>query len=461
MGLLNSIAIGRRAIGAAAAGIDVTSQNIANVNTPGYTRRKVLTETVDPVQRRGVFVGQGVAVSGISRASDRILGGRLIASTGQHAQSAAAEETLRTAEAWFNETGTTGIAQAYSKFFDALSSLTAGPGDLSRRGGVRDAARQFTEVMARTSQGLSQSIEGVDTALSDSVGTINTALREIAQLNKAIGRTGAQTGPGDLLDRRDQLVHTLGELVGATVDFQEDGQATVFIGEHAAVTNGEARTISIAEDAAGDAQVYMSAGSALLRVTDGVGGNVGGRIQARVSMQGWSSDLDAFVTNFSNAMNAQNAAGFDLTGAAGGNLFTFTAGSAAATFALDAAFAGDVRTLAAAGTAPVAVGDTTNLELMIDVEGLGTYGPTGASEGATEISRIVADVGNAVNTATQDAESYGAQMDDLAVMRDAVSGVDTDEEAIKLVEYQASYRAAARVLQVGDELLQTLMSIGA
>jgi flagellar hook-associated protein 1 FlgK len=101
-----------------------------------------------------------------------------------------------------------------------------------------------------------------------------------------------------------------------------------------------------------------------------------------------------------------------------------------------------------------------NLQAMIDLENLASYGATGTADGATELSRIVADVGSAVATAEEDGAVYGAQLDDLAAMRDSISGVDTDEEAIRLIEYQAAYRAAARVLQVGDELLQTLMSIG-
>ena len=461
VGLLNSIAIGRRAIGAAAAGIDVTSQNVANANTVGYTRRRVLTETVDPVQRRGVFVGQGVNVTGVTRASDRILSGRLVGMAGQHSQSSAAEETLRTSEALFDESAGTGLAEVYGRFFDSLSGLTSDPGDIVRRGTVRDAARQVATVVNRTAQGLAQAIEGVDIRLADTVSEINAALREIASLNRAIGRSGAGLGPGDLLDRRDQLVYALGETVGATVDLQEDGQATVFIGEHAAVTAGEARTVTITEDAAGDAQVFLSAGTGTIRLTDSVAGSVGGRLQARSQMQGWASDLDSFVVTFADAMNTQNAAGFDTTGAAGGDLFTYAVGSPATSLSLAAGYDANPRLLAAAGAATAAAGDTTNLQALIDLENLSTYGATGTLDGGSEIARIVADVGASVNTAATDAEAYGAQLSDLQTMRDAVAGVDTDEEAIRLVEYQAAYRAAARVLQVGDELMQTLMSIGA
>ncbi len=459
MGLLNTIGIGRRAIGAAAAGIDVTSQNVANANTVGYSRRRVLQETMDPIHRRGVFVGQGVDVVGITRASDRILGARLVSSAGAHAQSSAAEETLRTAETAFSETNATGIAEAFSRFYDALSSVTADPSDLSRRTGAVDAAQAFTGVLSRTARELDRQVEGIDTTLNDVAVSLNGTLREIAALNKAIGRQGASTGPGDLLDRRDQLVYSLGESIGATVDLQEDGSATVFIGNQAVVSGNEARTVSIAEDAAGDAQVYVSAGTGAIRVTDGVSGNVGGRLEARGRIVGWLNDLNDFADAFGTTINAQHAAGFDANGTAGGAVFTWSATDPAASFSVDAALAADGQLLALAGASPATVGDTTNLAALIDTEDAAVYGA--GTTGAAEISRVVSEVGASVVTASSDAVSYGAQLDDLTAMRDSVSKVDSDEEAIRLVEYQAAYRAASRVLQVGDELLQTLMQLGA
>ncbi len=459
MGLLNTIGIGRRAIGAAAAGIDVTSQNVANATTVGYTRRRVLQETMDPVQRRGVFVGQGVDVAGITRASDRILGARLVASAGAHAQSSAAEETLRTAETAFAEADATGLSEALSRFYDSLSTITADPSDISRRTGAVDAAEVFAGVLSRTARELDRQVEGVDTTLNDMTATLNGTLREIAALNKAIGRQGASTGPGDLLDRRDQLVFTLGETIGATVDLQEDGSATVFIGNQAVVSGNEARTVSIAEDAAGDAQVYVSAGAGAIRVTESVAGTIGGRLEARGRMVGWLDDLNDLADTFGTMINAQHAAGFDANGVAGSAVFAWSATDPAASFMVDTALAADSRLLAVAGASPATAGDTTNLVALIDTEDAAVFG-TGTSA-AAEISRVVSDVGAAVVTASNDAQSYGAQLEDLTAMRDSVSRVDTDEEAIRLVEYQAAYRAAARVLQVGDELLQTLMQLGA
>lgn len=459
MGLFDTLAVGRSALGAAQSGIDVTAQNVANANTVGYSRRRLLTQTADPIQRQGVWVGQGVDISGVTRATDLLLGARVVDVSGQHAQAGELESTLSVAEAYFDETGATGLAEAYSAFFDSLSSLTSDPSDIALRREAVTTAATLADAVSRTGQGLQSSIESIDGQLNEQTDTINNTLREIASLNGAIGRSGASLGAGDLLDRRDQLVSELGERIGATVEFTADGQATVFIGGHAAVSGRESRTISVTEDAAGSAQVYLSAGSGLLRVTDGVGGKMGGALQGREQIQDWLGSLDDFAGTFADAVNTQHALGFDASGTAGGTFFSYVAGSEAASLAVDDALQADADLLALAGAATAMPGDDTNLRALLDLEDGALYG-SGTRTGAEEISALVSSVGSTVSAATADTETLAAQLSDLESMRDSVSQVDTDEEAIRLVEFQAQYRAAARVLAISDELIQTLMSIG-
>ena len=457
MGVLDSLAIGRRALSAASTGINVTSQNVANAATPGYSRRRVLQQTTDPLRRGGVWLGTGVDVNGISRASDRLLGVRVVASTGAKAQAEATEQTLSVAQGYFDETSATGLSEAYHAFYDALSSLTADPSDPSHRRAAVEGARTVATSISRTARGLEDSIDSVDTSLADYTDTINNNLREVAALNAAIGKSSPETGPGDLLDRRDELVRTLGELAGATVDLDATGQATVFIGGHAVVTGREYRTVSVAADSAGDTQIYVSSDTGKLRITDSVGGKLGGLMAARDTMSGWLSTLDDFATNLATIVNAQHALGFDATGAPGGDVFSLDPTAPASSLDVDAALAADPNLLAVAGAAAADPGDDDNLTLILDLETSATYSGT---TGASALSSLTSSVGAQVATASGDAATLGAQLDDLEMQRDAVSKVDTDEEAIRLIEYQTAYRAAARVLSAGDQMLQTLMAIG-
>ena len=133
MGLLDTIQVGRRGLAAASAGIDVTAQNIANVGTTGYSRRKLVQTTTDPIQRRGLWMGTGVQAASVSRATDRLLGVRLVASAGVAAQASSLHETLAIAEGQLGDTGSTTLSDANDAFWDSMSQLTTNPSDRTAR----------------------------------------------------------------------------------------------------------------------------------------------------------------------------------------------------------------------------------------------------------------------------------------------------------------------------------------
>lgn len=458
MGLLDAIQTGRRGLAAASAGIEVTSQNVANVGTAGYTRRKLLQSTTDPVQRRGLWYGSGPRLDGVARATDRLLGVRLVASAGAASQAATLHEALSAAEASLGEAGTTDLSDANAAFWDSLSALTADPSDTSARRAVVAAAGSLASTVSRVATALDGAVADLDGALAGRLDGANAKLAEVAALNKAIGRAGLETGPADLLDRRDLLVRELGEEIGATVDLAADGQATVFVGGHAVVSGGDARALRLGAAADGSPEIGVTTGSGAVAVTREMGGAVGGSLAARATVQGWVDALDTFATTLAGTLNAAHAAGFDAAGTPGGDVFTFDASAPAATFAVSSALA-DPAALALAGASTAEPGDGANLAALLDLEGAAVFagGTLTAGEALTDLA---SRVGAEVATAEGDAASFEAQLADVDAMHDALASVDTDEEAIRLVEYQTAYRAAARVLSVGDEMLRTLLSLG-
>lgn len=451
MGLLDSIQVGRRGLAAASAGIDVTAQNIANVGTTGYSRRKLVQTTTDPIQRRGLWMGTGVRAASASRATDRLLGVRLVASAGLASQATALHDTLATAEGQLGDTGTTTLSDANDAFWDSLSKLTTNPSDLTARSTTIHAAGDLAATISRIATGLSATMTSVEDGLTTRIEGANAKLAEIGSLNKAIGRSSDETGPADLLDRRDQLVRELGEEVGATVDLQADGQATVFIGGHAVVNGGAARSLTLGTASDGSPEISVGA----LHVTNDVGGELGGVLTAHATINGWIDELDTFTATFATELNAAHAAGFDASGAAGGELFSYDPASPAASITVASALE-DPRLLAVAGAATAAPGDSDNLVAMLDLESSAIFSSSTrtASQALVDFS---SGVGSDVAAAGGDADVLEAQLSDTEVQRDALASVDTDEEAIRLVEYQTAYKAAARVLSVGDEMLRTLL----
>lgn len=460
MSLLGALQSGARGLAVASAGIDVTTQNVTGASTPGFSRRTLQSKQLAPIQENGLWLGQGATASGIARQTDRLLGVRLVAGTGAEAAASTLADSLSLVESYFGAGETSGISDALSGWYDALGEASADPGSEALRGGVVSSAESLAASVSRVATSLSESIESFNGQIAGSLDAANATLQEIAALNAAIGKQGSTAGPADLLDRRDQLIVELATTVGARVELRADGQATVFIAGHAAVSGGEARLLSTATDDAGNTTLQLAVDDGALDITAGIGGKLGGYVEARELAEGWISDLDEFAYNFATAMNTQNAAGFDQAGSAGGNIFAVGASSAgaAADMAVESTLVEDVSLLAFAGAATAEAGDGNNLESLLALEDDTTTFAGRTAAGV--ISSVVASVGAAVVAAETDAETEAAILTDITALRESISGVDTDEEAVSLLQYQAAYRSAARVISAADEMLRQLVTLG-
>ncbi|MBM4390386.1 MAG: flagellar hook-associated protein FlgK [Deltaproteobacteria bacterium] len=460
MGLLDALNTGARGLAVASAGINVTTQNVTGAGIEGYSRRSLRTSQLDPVNQRGLWIGQGATASSVARSADRLLGVRLVEATGAEGAATTLNDSLRVVESWFGTGATTGLAEALDGWFDALGQATADPSDTALRRSVVAAAEGLANVVSRIATGLDESVSTFEEQLGSGIDEVNSMLAEVASLNAAIGKSGATTGPGDLLDRRDQLLVELASRCGATAELRADGQAVVMVGGHAVVSGPEARALVAATDDEGRVAVHVTVDEGELDVTSVLGGQMGGLVSARELAEGWIDDLDDFAYNFATAVNTQHALGFDTSGNAGGDVFlapTAIAGAAMG-MAVDPGVADDADLLAFAGAATALAGDGDNLEAMLDLED-DTTGFGGRTARAV-LSGLVADVGSAVAGAQAEAEAESARCADLETLRESISGVDTDEEATHLLEYQAAYRAAARVVSAADELLRQLLAIG-
>jgi flagellar hook-associated protein 1 FlgK len=225
----------------------------------------------------------------------------------------------------------------------------------------------------------------------------------------------------------------------------------VFIGGHAVVNGAAARPLTLGTAADGSPEI--SVGS--MHVTNDVGGELGGVLTAHATISGWIDELDQFTTTFATAVNGAHAAGFDATGAAGGDLFSFDPTSPGASITVSTALE-DPTLLAVAGAATAAPGDGDNLASMLTLESSAIFSSSTRTAGQA-LSDFSSGVGSDVSAAGGDADVLDAQLSDAEAQRNALASVDTDEEAIRLVEYQTAYKAAARVLSVGDEMLRTLL----
>jgi len=403
-----------------------------------------------------VWTGTGTTVDAIARKTDSLLGMQRIANAGTASSASTLAADLSAVETWFDESSTTGARLSLGAFFNSLVASSANPADPGLRAGVAYAGNALAESVSSTSKALQDNLARGASQVMAGVSDLNQQLNEIAKLNIAIESGGGSLELGDLADRRDLAIRSIAELAGVTANLQPDGQATVFIGGHAAVSGGEARMLSVDNTGPGVPTVTLAVDSGSVNVNRVLGGEIGGHLDAFTATSGYIDDLNTFTTDFAAAMNTQHAAGFDATGTPGDILFDFDPLDPAATLNFSDTITANPDRLAFAGAAAALPGDADNLLAMMDIENQAVV--SGDAPGSF-LSGLTSRVGADLSTAELVSARQADVVADLDEMASNISGVDMDEEASNLLTYQTAYQAAAKVMQATDSMLGVLMEL--
>jgi flagellar hook-associated protein 1 len=430
------------ALNSARYALDVTGQNIANANTPGYVRQRAeLAETgavpAVPSMYATPNASNTATVSGTSRLNDPVVDMRARSEHGRNGYLQTSATTLNAVEGLFDEPSSNGLAEKLNTFWQSWAAVANNPGDSAARNVVLQNATGLTSDLNETAQSLARLTQGTGQQLTDAVDQINTAATALAQLNNSIAVNSASGGNNNaLLDQRDTLLMNLADLAGAQASIQSNGTATVTLGGQSLVSATTASTVSV------------GAGNQIL-----VGGTpaatAGGSVQSLVdalntTLPNYTAQLDAVAAALANTTNAAQAGGYDLAGNPGGPLFS---GSTAATISVAVT---DPTKLAASGTP----GGNLDGSVALSMSGYGNL-PAGADSAyQTMIGALATDVQRAGQQATVQ-QSVTTSVDNLA---QSSSGVSLDEETTNLLTYQRAYQASSRVLTTVDETLDTLIS---
>jgi len=458
--IFSSFEIGRRALLASQFGLRVTGQNIANVNTPGYTRQ---SPEFAPIPPDGYFkqgLGGGVSITGVHAFRDRFIDTRLTTEAANTGNLQAQRDALGQVEQVFNEASGNGLSDRLNKFFGAFNDLAANPSSLPLRATAVQAGQNLAETF-RTQYGQLQNIRrGIDAQVAPAVSQVNDLAGQIARLNKDIAKAQFVNGNADtLIDQRQQAINQLAGIVPVQISEAENQQLTISVGSGQALVLGD-RAAPLTAAAGSDGQTHILSGTTDI-TADIQGGRLGGLIGVRDGrIPALFGELNNLASAVITKVNQVHTGGVDLTGAAGGNFFTPTpaGASAAATIAVNANVASDPRRVAAAA-AGAGPGDNTNARALADIArtSLTAGSRTGTS---TEIySQIVGSVGSLVSSVEAESRTQDAIVAQLNNQRDQVSGVSLDEEAISLLQYQRSFQAAARFINVADQLTQTVLDL--
>lgn len=328
MSILN---IGARALQANEVALQTAGNNIANVNTPGYSRQSVVLHTVQGQYTGGGYIGKGVEVQTIQRNFDAFLTRQAaLASSVQSADSTRSDK-LKQLEGIFDG-GSSGLGASISDMLNAFSDVVTAPTDLTARTVVLTRVDETAARMRAASKSLDDLQQGVAQELSQKVDSINSLARNIADVNQEIARASVSgQPPNDLLDRRDQLIRDLNKYVQTSSVAADDGSVGLFIGgSQALVLGNTVAPLSIVKDDFGDPMksklaINRSGQTFTLDENNLGGGEVSGLLRFQnTDLNEGRNLLGRLTLAVTTAMNDQHKLGLDLDGKPGGNLFSPT-----------------------------------------------------------------------------------------------------------------------------------------
>lgn len=437
-------------------GLNVTGQNITNVNTPGYVRRDPLLET----RALGTATTGSVVATGLRRATDVYIERRELSALGTSSAASEHDSQLASVEALFNDLSGTGMGSALDNLFSSFSALASNPNDPTTRAAVLGAAGAFADRANSLGNALSDSKNELIKQAQETAAQINEKANSISELNRRIMAAQAQgQDAADLKDQRNSVLLDLGKLVDIRTIPDDKGSIIVQASGSSLVDGTDVRPITVDLNADGSLKFMSSRGSTSTEITQFLsGGKLAGIKEARdVDIFDVASKLDQLVFDVGNAVNAQHAAGFGADGGTGRNLFDVgpTADGAARAIRLGAAVAGNPAAVAASSDAASVPGGTGNAVALANIWKTPISGGRTASESYGD---LVGSIGQRKSAVAQAVETQNAIKEQIQAMREAMSGVSLDEEMVSLTKYQRAYEAAGRVLSTVDEMMQDLIN---
>lgn len=320
--------IGTSALNAAYVALRTAGNNVANANTPGYSRQTVAFSAQVGASIGGNYVGQGVMIADVARSYDAFL--NRAANSAQSAASAAEARSnqLNQVDNLFANT-TTGIGASLDAYFKQVQQVSQQPADPAARQALLSSANQLAARLADTGSRLQEARVNTDTQIALEIDAVNRYTSQIASLNDQIAiAQGSGRQPNDLLDARDTAIRNLNQSVRVNTVPQGDGSVNVFLGNgQSLVVGSRAMKMGTQVDPADPQSIQLTVkdgpATTVLQSSLIGGGKIGGLMQFRQEdLPAVENELGRLATTLTDQVNAQHKLGNDLNGAAGGNFFT-------------------------------------------------------------------------------------------------------------------------------------------
>jgi flagellar hook-associated protein 1 FlgK len=468
------LSIGISAIFANQRALDVTGHNISNVNTAGYTRQ-IISNSSSFYQKLGqsgngkvMQVGYGVDVQEIRQYRDEFLDNKYKKEKTELGYWEARYASVRELETIFNDNTEDGLQEVMNNFWNSWEQLSKPTGGLTVRSMVKENAIAFVETVRNMDNLLVNFRKSKDKEIIENVDKINSMAKEFASLNLEIRKIEASgVTANDLRDRRNYLIDELAGLakiqvvIGDSVNISLEGRMLVEGSKYEQIKTVPDTTNN------GFVRLVWESDNGSLGIS---GGRINSMFESRdVLVKGFWDKLNQFVIGVVEEVNAIHRTGFGLDGTTNRNFFVNAKDLSGDNIDLSTiAFNPELNNYdnIAAGEEPYNYEDN-RIALKIAALRLNDYFTEDSYTTIAEDRKynydefyrnIISDLGNIGQEAAVAADAQKLLVDQIDYRRQALSAVSLDEEMTNLIKYEHSYNAAARIVNVMDEMIEMIVN---
>jgi flagellar hook-associated protein 1 FlgK len=454
-GLFQGLEIGKRALLTHQLSMSVIGHNVANVNTPGYTRQRTLVTSAVPIETANYIIGNGVTARTVNQVRDLFLTSQFRRESKSLGQWTYLEKALGQIETFFAEPDDRGLGETLNKFWAGWLDLSNNPESMAARSAVVSQANLLVNAFHTLDGQLREMRAAADVDVAARVGEINQYAAEIANLNRlVVSEELGQQKANDLRDQRDLLIDQLSQMVDVSTAEKANGAVTVYISGLAIVENADTFQIGTREVASDDQtrhEIVWKNTKSAVKIT---GGELKGLLDTRDAViPDYLKQLDQLAGTIVRRVNEIHRAGTDLNGNTGMNFFN-PAYVDAGTIQLQQEVADDPTRIGASLSGQP--GDNANALAISELRDRMTmaYGTTSVTE---YYNTMISSVGVASHEAKTFKGNFEVLIQQIENSRQSVQGVSLDEEMAEMVKMQHAYDAAARLITFVDQALETLI----
>ena len=467
MSIFTGFETARRALMAQQQALNTTNHNIANANTPGFSRQQAVFATTPAytlghtLAGKALEMGTGVKIEDIRRMRDSFLDYQFRSEVKELGRWEVRRDTLQKMEVVINEPSEAGLASVLESFWDSWHELAENPESSTARAVVIQQGIALVDTINHLNWQLYQLRQDLNETLEIYINEINSLARQIADLNDQIIRVEASSKrANDLRDKRDLLVDQLAKLTGVHVTEKESGAIDVVIGNRGLVEGTRALSLKTQGDREIADLVPVWSDDMPFDVN---AGSLKGIAEARELLDDFQDKLNTLVREMASKVNELHRGGYGIDDDKTSDLNFFTRTNTdkpigPGNITINSKLLENPDLLAAAADADEVPGDGRNALALAQLRHT-AISDLGETTSITDFyNSLVADLGIRAREAERMASNQELVTGQIDLRREMVAGVNLDEEVANMIRFQHAYNAAARMITAIDEMLDVIVN---